>query len=618
MRETKFIEQNKEKWSHFEQLLQNPSRGDAEKLSELFIQVTDDLSFSRTFYPNRSVRVYLNDLAQQIFLRIYKSRKSPAKRLLNFWTDELPRLVYEARRDFRLAFFVFAASVLIGLLSSAMDPEFVRTILGDRYVQMTQENIDSGDPMAVYKQKGQFQMALGITLNNVYVSFITFLLGALFFVGTLSILVYHGIMIGAFQYFFVERDLFWESFLTIWMHGTLEISAIVIAGAAGLTMGRGLVFPGTYRRVQAFQQSARRGLKILLGTLPLFVIAGFIEGLLTRYTDAPDLLRGVFILACLLFVIGYFAIYPVYKARRGFAASLPDSRLSPDRQEAFSTRQIYSSGELFARVFSWYGRHLGKAAFFCLLTAAVYTVLLFLPADRLPSEIMFFPDRLFGTMSRLDQFFRNPLAPGLPAVWFVLLTALLAFAGRLVLLETRPERPRHAWQWLRDLLSAALPAALLTGILALGNWLGVLLFLGVGAFVLLWAFASLEQNRTPGAAFRLAFSLVPGSTAMLAGLFFSLLFLGLVVFNIADSPLMRNYLSLVSWIVALEQDALDQVVTVLLTFVNSFVLHLFFLTLSLGIGLAFYSLREINQAVGLRTAIQKVGTAKTFRGLERE
>jgi hypothetical protein len=461
-------------------------------------------------------------------------------------------------------------------------------------------------------------MALGITLNNIYVSFVTFLFGALFFVGTLSILVYHGIMIGAFQYFFVERDLFWESFLIIWMHGTLEISAIVIAGAAGLTMGRGLVFPGTYRRVQAFQQSARRGLKILLGTVPLFVIAGFIEGLLTRYTDAPDLLRGLFILACLLFVIGYFAIYPVYKARRGFDAPPPESRLSPDRQDVFSTREIYRAGELFALVFSWYSKHLGKAAAFCLLTAALFTALLFLPADRPPTEIMFFPDRLFGTMSALDQFFRNPGAPWLPVIWFVLVAALLAFAGRLILLETQSDRPRHARQGLMDLLRTILPAALLAGMFALGNWLGVLLFLGTGAFLLLWAFAGLEQNRTPGTALQLAFSLVPGSTAMLAGLFFSLLFLGLIVFNIVDSPLMRNYLGLVSWIVALEQEALDQVVTVLLTFVNSFVLHLFFLTLSLGIGLAFYSLREINQAVGLRTAIQEVGTAKTLRGLERE
>ena len=76
----------------------------------------------------------------------------------------------------------------------------------------------------------------------------------------------------------IKKGLFVESFLTIWIHGTLEISAIIIAGAAGLTMGKGLVFPGTFRRIQAFQRSARRGLKIMVGIFPIFVVAGFIEG----------------------------------------------------------------------------------------------------------------------------------------------------------------------------------------------------------------------------------------------------------------------------------------------------------------------------------------------------
>ena len=66
MRETKFIQQNKEKWQEFESFLDGQYK-DADKLSNLFIQVTDDLSYSRTFYPNRSVRVYLNGLAQQTF-----------------------------------------------------------------------------------------------------------------------------------------------------------------------------------------------------------------------------------------------------------------------------------------------------------------------------------------------------------------------------------------------------------------------------------------------------------------------------------------------------------------------------------------------------------------------
>ncbi|MBI5914483.1 MAG: stage II sporulation protein M, partial [Bacteroidetes bacterium] len=73
MRETSFIRQNEKKWKEFEQLL-NGQHHDPEKLNDLFIQVTDDLSYARTFYPNRSVRVYLNGLAQKVFFNIYKTK----------------------------------------------------------------------------------------------------------------------------------------------------------------------------------------------------------------------------------------------------------------------------------------------------------------------------------------------------------------------------------------------------------------------------------------------------------------------------------------------------------------------------------------------------------------
>ena len=75
MRETNFIDQNKKKWKDFERVLDGQYK-DPEKLKDLFIQVTDDLSYSRTFYSNRSVRVYLNNLAQRVFFSIYKSKKS--------------------------------------------------------------------------------------------------------------------------------------------------------------------------------------------------------------------------------------------------------------------------------------------------------------------------------------------------------------------------------------------------------------------------------------------------------------------------------------------------------------------------------------------------------------
>ena len=277
MRESSFIRQNKEKWEEFEGILENKYK-DPDKLNDLFVQVTDDLSFSRTFYPNRSVRVYLNGLAQKVFFSIYRTKNSRRSRIFHFWLEELPKLVYEARREFRTAFLLFALAMAIGALSSAMEPEFLRTILGDSYVDMTLRNIESGDPMAVYKEKGAFGMSVGITANNIFVALLTFVSGVFYAIGTVGLLLQNGVMVGAFQYFFVQEGLFWESFLTIWLHGTLEISAIVIAGAAGLTMGRGLVFPGTLSWLKSFQQSAWRGIKSLMGTVPPFFIGGFFEG----------------------------------------------------------------------------------------------------------------------------------------------------------------------------------------------------------------------------------------------------------------------------------------------------------------------------------------------------
>ncbi|MEM8907070.1 MAG: stage II sporulation protein M [Bacteroidota bacterium] len=404
MRETSFIKQNKEKWQEFEQILAQKNK-DPDQLNELFIQITDDLSYSRTFYPNRSVRVYLNNLAQQIFYRIYRNKKTKLGRLFSFWTDELPQLVYESRTAFRTSLLIFLSALAIGALSSAMDPEFPRVILGDQYVDMTLANIESGDPMAVYKEKGQFGMSLGITANNLFVAFLTFVLGALFAVGSAAILLQNGIMVGAFQYFFYEQGIFWESFLTIWTHGTLEISAIIIAGAAGLTMGRGLVFPGTLTRLQAFQISARRGLKIMLGITPIFVLAGFIEGYLTRYTETPDIVRLLFILICLLFILFYFLWYPWYKARLGFTKHIQDTELPPSRLLPIDFQSIKSSGEIFADAFIFIKKQFVWISGSALGLAGAYCLLLALLSQEGPLELFVYPSNLFGAIQTINQYF---------------------------------------------------------------------------------------------------------------------------------------------------------------------------------------------------------------------
>jgi uncharacterized membrane protein SpoIIM required for sporulation len=118
-------------------------------------------------------------------------------------------------------------------------------------------------------------------------------------------------MLGAFQYFFYTKGLLFESVLVIWIHGTLEISAIIIAGCAGLTLGNSFLFPGTYSRTASFVRGAKQGVKIAVGLVPIFIAAGFLESFVTRYTQMPMWLSLTIIVGSLTFIIWYFIIYPI-------------------------------------------------------------------------------------------------------------------------------------------------------------------------------------------------------------------------------------------------------------------------------------------------------------------
>ena len=311
MTETEFISQNKEKWIELEQLLISEQR-DANKLNDLFTKVSSDLAYASTYFPNRSVRLYLNNLTKEVFnILPNKTTKNSKDTLLDFFRIILPGEVYRSRHAFYLSFLVFATSLMIGVFSSKQNPEFAAVILGKDYITMTNENIDKNDPMAVYKQEREVDMFFGITINNIRVAFLAFVLGIIGSFGTIFILIQNGIMVGAFQYYFYTKGLFLTSFLTIWIHGTIEISAIIIAGAAGILLGNGVLFPSSYSRIHSLSISARRSLRILLGTIPLFVLAGFLESFVTRYTELPTLVKVMIILLSALLIVYLFVYRPI-------------------------------------------------------------------------------------------------------------------------------------------------------------------------------------------------------------------------------------------------------------------------------------------------------------------
>ena len=316
MREAAFIQRNQAKWQRLEQVIQGLDGLDGDEASSLYIELNDDLSYARTFYPKSTIPFYLNGLAVRLHQHIYRNQRTPRGRFLRFWREEVPLAMAATRRQFVLSVVVFGLAMLIGAVSAAHDERFVRLILGDAYVDMTLENIQKGQPMAVYGGQDEGSMFLGITINNVRVSLLCFAAGLFLSFGTGLLLLYNGIMVGAFQYFFHQQGVLRESLLTIWVHGALEIPAIVIAGAAGFALGNGFLFPGTYTRSESFRHGARTGLKVVMGLVPVFILAGFLESFVTRHAlDMPPALTVSIIALSTTFVVWYFIILPFHAER---------------------------------------------------------------------------------------------------------------------------------------------------------------------------------------------------------------------------------------------------------------------------------------------------------------
>lgn len=318
MREPSFLRQNKDKWLEYEELLFSDEKEpiDPDHLAELYIQLTDDLAYARTFYPkSQSVR-YLNGLAARTHLFIYKNKKEKRNQLFHFWAYDLPVTIRETHRFIWYAFLIFGFGMLIGGFSEVMDQGYVRTIMGDSYVNMTLDNISQGDPTAVYKQGPSFNGFIRIAFHNLSVAFLAFSMGIFFSYFTMEILFSNGIMVGSFIMFFFNQGVIVDALPVVFIHGTLELSAIVIAGGSGLLLGHSFLFPKTHTRKYAVTEAAKKGIKIIFGLVPVFLMAGFLEGYVTRHSDMPFVLNMLIILVSAIFVGWYYIWYPIKLSRK--------------------------------------------------------------------------------------------------------------------------------------------------------------------------------------------------------------------------------------------------------------------------------------------------------------
>ncbi len=324
MREALFIKKNADKWNEY----QHSPTDNPDEMADRFVTLIDDLSYAKTFYPKSKVTRWINGIAASIYQSIYQNKKEKYSRIITFWKYELPLLLKRHHRIFLFAFALFTLFVLVGVFSSMQNPDFIRGVLGDRYVNMTEDNISKGDPFGVYRDDSPFNMFISIAFNNIKVALIAFMAGFSLGILTTWLMWSNGIMLGCFEYMFFAKGLGFKSVMVIWVHGTLEISAIVIASTAGYIIANGILFPGTYRRMDSFKRNFKDAVKIMLTLIPIFVLAAFFESYVTHLMSntydkeqnpgMPVWASALILGLSLFFIIWYFIVYPIRLHKKGF------------------------------------------------------------------------------------------------------------------------------------------------------------------------------------------------------------------------------------------------------------------------------------------------------------
>jgi len=508
-----------------------------------------------------------------------------------------------------------------------MDPEFPRVVLGDDYINMTLDNIANGEPMAVYQAPERSEMFFRIAQNNLRVSVLCFIVGLFFGVGTLFILIQNGIVLGAFQYLFIREGIYMDSFFTIWMHGAIEISCIVIAGAAGLTLGSGLVFPKTLSRLQSLQLSARRGLLIMLTILPLIILAAFIEGFVTRMTDASFIARGIVIFGSFAFMIGYYVVYPWMKAQKGFTSFLGEVKLPASQHMEIKYNQIKNSAQIFSDAFIFYRDYVKITAVLSFIIAIIYTTVLLWTNDQYT----------FQTITSLDQFLE---APGLLLVytasniaqflhvgefgvaWFLnfISSSIMAY---LVLYWVQEDanigkaKAAKKLPFFLKTISATLLCmfAIHWFLLATDGWLFLLLVFVVPMIIMVLS-TVFNENVNLLSGLGRSFSLVSGNWIVMMGAYLVITTMCLVFLFMATAPIAGFYLGVIANAFPVADSEALRIGFYI--FLYSYMLSFLFPLVFIVMGIGFYSFRETQEAKHLFEQIPTIGKRKISYGMERE
>jgi uncharacterized membrane protein SpoIIM required for sporulation len=304
-----FIQKHQPTWKRLESLIElakdrRITKEDLDELGHTYRQVSAHLAYAQTYFPEHPVTRHLNALTARGHQAVYAaSSKSDGIQMVRFFSTGFPALFHERALFFLIALLVFAAGGLWAFGATLVDER-------NALVFLPPEMVEGIDPQAATDMENREQwdhavMSGFLMQNNIKVAFLCFALGALLGVGTLWVLFINGMLIGALAALFHRAGESYGFWALIWPHGVLELTAIFIAGAAGLSLAWAFWVPGELTRVESFKREAKVTGQLVVGVIPLFVIAAFIEGFITP-VPWPHWSKYVVALLTLIALILYF------------------------------------------------------------------------------------------------------------------------------------------------------------------------------------------------------------------------------------------------------------------------------------------------------------------------
>jgi uncharacterized membrane protein SpoIIM required for sporulation len=320
----RFIARNQPTWDRLDTLSARASRGvrrlspgEVDELVETYQRVSSHLAHARVAYDDPALSARLTRLVGRANGVIYASRSRPVQAISDFFAWRFPAAVWQSGRFVAVSAALLLVPALLVGIWMATDPEALDAAapeaLREAYLEEDFESYYSSEPAS--------QFATEVTVNNIQVAFTAFATGALLCVPSAALMVFNGANVGFAGGLFADAGELPKFFGLILPHGLLELTAVVIAGAAGMRLGWAVIAPGDRTRGQALGQEARKAGVIALGLVLAFVVAGLIEGFVTGRGVPTGLRVGIGVLAELVFV-GWIVVQGRAATRRGVTGEI--------------------------------------------------------------------------------------------------------------------------------------------------------------------------------------------------------------------------------------------------------------------------------------------------------